>query len=192
MSERSPLWQAIYVLLVSVIVWVVVLVAAWFGTRADDALGHGPLPSGISPRNTYILTILTGALGMVAGGIIILGVRQSKYFARQFAWLTYLLVAGPLLLLLFAPMQRFGADPFLGLPGFLLGIPGRTIVAVALGALFLGSFDLRRLFPGSVSDVSSRSPATSPGNAAVRGLPGRFTPNAWRALSFMQEEAQRI
>jgi hypothetical protein len=30
------------------------------------------------------------------------------------------------------------------------------------------------------------------GGGAVKGLPGRFTPNAWRALSNMQQEAQRF
>jgi ATP-dependent Clp protease ATP-binding subunit ClpC len=40
--------------------------------------------------------------------------------------------------------------------------------------------------------TESATPAPRVTNKSVRGLPGRFTPNAWRALSAMQEEAQRF
>ena len=72
------------------------------------------------------------------------------------------------------------------------------VVAVSLGALFIGGIDLRKAMPGLVLESAAPpAPRASAGGgggggATVRGLTGRFTPNAWRALSAMQEEAQRF
>ena len=192
MSDRSPLWQAISAVLVAAVVWVTLMLAAWFADRTDFFLGHGPLPSGFTTINAYIATLLTGVLGVLTGGATMIGVRQGKYFTPQFAWLIYALVAGPLLLILVSPMQRFGYEAFMGLPEFLVRAPGRMVVSFALGALLIGNIDVRRLLPGFVSEAPAKAPATRPSGSGVRGLPGRFTPNAWRALSFMQEEAQRF
>ena len=191
MVERSPFKQAMSAVLISLIVLASVVVTSWFVARTADALGSGPLPSGLHPRNAYILSLVTGLLTVAAGGITLLGVRQAKYFTPQFAWLVYVVVIAPLLLLLFTPLSRFGYDAFLGLPPFLMGAPGRTVIGVALGALLLGSLDLRRVLPGLIHESARRVPLV-PGTTVIRGLPGRFTPSAWRALSFMQEEAQRF
>ena len=191
MVERSPVKQAMSAVLISFIVLGVIAAAAWFVTRSAEALGTGPLPSTLPPRNAYILTIATGLLSFAAGGITLLGVRQAKFFTPQFAWLVYLIVSVPLVLLLFTPLQRFDHPAFYGLPLFLMSAAGRTVVAVSVGALLLGALDLRRVMPGLVHE-SARPVPLVPGTTVVRGLPGRFTPNAWRALSFMQEEAQRF
>ena len=191
MVERSPVKQAMSAVLISFIVLAVIAAAAWFVTRTAEALGTGPLPSTLPARNAYILTVATALLSAATGGVTLLGVRQAKYFTPQFAWLVYLIVSVPLVLLLFTPLQRFGHEAFAGLPPFLMSAAGRTTVAVAMGALLIGALDLRRIVPGLIHE-SARPVALVPGTTVVRGLPGRFTPNAWRALSFMQEEAQRF
>ena len=191
MVERSPVKQAMSAVLISFIVLAVIAAATWFVTRTVDALGTGPLPSTLPARNAYILTIATGLLSVATGGVTLLGVRQAKFFTPQFAWLVYVIVSVPLVLLLLTPLQRFDHPTFLGLPTFLMSAAGRAVVAVAVGALLLGSLDLRRIVPGLVHE-SARPVPLVPGTTVVRGLPGRFTSNAWRALSFMQEEAQRF
>ena len=190
MPERSPVWQAVRAVFISAIVLSVVLAAAWLIDMADGRLGHGPLPSGIDPSAVRLFTLMIAGAGLAAGGVMLLGVRQAKYFTPKFAWIVYVLVGLPLIVLLFVPLQRFGTDAFGGLPGFLVSVPERTVVGVALGALILGSIDLRRVVPALV-DQSARVPR-GVATTAVRGLPGRFTPNAWRAFSFMQEEATRF
>lgn len=192
MQERSLMWQAVGALGISLVVFAVVLVTSWFVFRVDGVLlgSSPPLPSGVQPLNAYILTILTAVLGLLSGGAVMIGVRQGRYFTRQFAWVIYALVALPLIALLVTPLQRGGHPAFFGLPTWLVSVEGRSIVSVALGALFLGALDLRRITPGLVLQSSRPAPRVS--NTAVRGLPGRFTPSAWRALSFMQEEAQRF
>ena len=194
MTERSISWQVLYAVVVSALVWGLALAAAWFADRTGSSLGHGPLPSGLAAGDAYLSTLISVVLGGLAGGFMLLGVRQGKYFTQRFAWVLYLLVALPMALLVLTPMQRFGDEPFLGLPDFLMGAPGRMVLAVAVGALVIGAIDLRRLFPGWVSEQAVRAqqqPArVTP--TSVRGLPGRFTPPAWRALSAMQEEAQRF
>ncbi|MEX2598217.1 MAG: Clp protease N-terminal domain-containing protein [Dehalococcoidia bacterium] len=196
MSERSPFWQAIAALFVSIIVLVIVLFAAWLADRTDAALGHGPLPSTLGPRNAYIATLLTVLFGMLAGGALMLGVRQSHHITRRFAWLVYGLVCLPLLALLFTPMQRFGHAPFLSLPEFLMSMPARAVITVGLGSLLFSGIDLSRVMPfvskQSARFASQKKETASPAQGPVKGLPGRFTPNAWRALSNMQEEAQRF
>lgn len=192
MPEKTQSWQILYAILVSVLVWAVILFAAWFADRTDGYLGHGPLPSAFNPRNAYIASIVTSLLALLSGAVMIIGVRQSRYFTR-FAWLVYALVALPMLVLIAFPMQRFGALPFWGFPEFLMNVPARMIVATSLGALLFGSIDLRRYLTPLV-EQPTRLPAQNTENptSAVRGLPGRFTPNAWKALSYMQEEAQRF
>ena len=199
MKERSPLWQTISALLISTIVLTSVVFTMWFVDRADEALlgKSPPLPSGLRPSSAYLLTILTGILGMISGGVVLLAIRQARYFAPGYAWVVSVLVGLPLVALLFVPLQRGGGPEFIGLPVFLLSLPARTVVAVALGALFIGGIDLRKVIPGLVLESAAAPPAPrvsagAGGGATVRGLTGRFTPNAWRALSAMQEEAQRF
>ena len=172
----------------------------WFVDRADESLlgKSPPLPSGLRPSSAYLLTIITALLGIISGGVVLLAIRQTRYFAPGYVWLVTVLVGLPLVALLFVPLQRGGAPEFIGLPVFLLSLPARMVVASALGALFIGGIDLRKVMPGLVLE-SAAAPAPrasagagAGGGATVRGLTGRFTPNAWRALSAMQEEAQRF
>ena len=172
----------------------------WFVDRADESLlgKSPPLPSGLRPSSAYLLTIVTALLGIISGGVVLLAIRQTRYFAPGYVWLVTVLVGLPLVALLFVPLQRGGAPEFIGLPVFLLSLPARMVVASALGALFIGGIDLRKVMPGLVLE-SAAAPAPrasagagAGGGATVRGLTGRFTPNAWRALSAMQEEAQRF
>lgn len=192
MQERNLYWQGVSALLISLIVLAVVATAAWFTHRVDSVLlgSSPPLQSGVTFFNSFMLTLLSAVAAIVSGATVLVGVKQAKYFTRQFAWLVYLAVAVPFVVLLLTPLQRGGYDGFFGLPSWMLAAEGRAIMGVALGALFLGTIDLRRCVPGLILESARpvpRVPAT-----AVRGLPGRFTPNAWRALSFMQEEAQRF
>ena len=200
MKERSPLWQTIGALLISTIVLTSVGFTMWFVDRADESLlgKSPPLPSGLRPSSAYLLTIVTALLGIISGGVVLLAIRQTRYFAPGYVWLVTVLVGLPLVALLFVPLQRGGAPEFIGLPVFLLSLPARMVVASALGALFIGGIDLRKVMPGLVLE-SAAAPAPrasagagAGGGATVRGLTGRFTPNAWRALSAMQEEAQRF
>ena len=188
MTDRSTKWQAIVALVISALVLALLIGAAWFAENVDNALGHGPLPSGITPGNAYIASLLVTGLALLAAGATLVGVRQAKFVTRRFAWLVYALVGVPLVLLLLAPAQRHGFDAFLGLPAFLVGMPGRMIIAGTLGALFFGSLDIRRL-PGL---GAPGTPSKDAGGQTLRGLPGRFTPSAWRVLSMMQEEARRF
>jgi hypothetical protein len=190
MSDKSTIWQIVNALLIAIIVLALVGTASWFVQRADDALGHGPLPSGLAPTNAYVLTLVTAVLGLLTGGAVAIGMRQVKFITREFAWIVYVLVALPLLALLFTPLQRFGHEAFAGLPSWLVGMSARTVIAVALGSVLIGAIDLRRVLPGMVQESARALPRVD--GTAMRGLPGRFTPNAWRALSFMQEEAQRF
>jgi hypothetical protein len=192
MQERSLFWQGVGALLISLIVLTVVGTTAWFTHRVDNVLlgSSPPLPSGVNFLNSFILTVLSGLVAVLSGAVTLVGIKQAKYFTRQFAWLVYVVVSVPLIALLLTPLQRGGHDAFLGLPGWMMATEGRAILGVALGALFLGSLDLRRVIPGLVLESARPTPRVS--TTAVRGLPGRFTPNAWRALSFMQEEAQRF
>jgi len=192
MQERSSKRQAFIALLISSVVLGTVLISVWFLDKAADVLrgSNPPLPSGVPPTNAYLLTLAIGVLGMVAAGVTLMGVGQGKYFTRRFAWVIYVLVGLPFLAILAAPLQRGGHEAFMSLPGWLLAPSGRGVIAASMGALVLGSIDLRRVMPGLVLESSrvtrrSRSPA-------IRGLPGRFTAQAWRALSYMQEEAQRF
>ena len=185
--------QLALVLLFTIVVWSLVLLAAWFADNADDSLGHGPLPTGITTVNAYFLTLLSGLTGLVVGGVMIVGVRGSAYYARRYSWLVYVLVVAPLVAILFVPLQRFGSDPFLGLPSSLVGAPGRMVVASSLGALLLGMAGLRLLFKAPPDEGASAAlTQRAAGGTVSRDVPGRFTALAWRALSFMQEEAKRF
>lgn len=194
MQERTLFWQAVGALLISLIVLAVVGTTAWFTHRVDDVLlgSSPPLPSGITFLSSLILAVLAGLAAVVSGAVALIGIKQAKYFTRQFAWVVYVVVALPLTLVLLTPLQRGGHSAFLGLPSWLLAVEGRAVIGVALGALFLGSLDLRRIVPRLVLESARPVARVSTSPTAVRGLPGRFTPNAWRALSFMQEEAQRF
>ena len=192
MAERSNLWQAIIALVISTAMLGFLTLAAWFIERSDNLFGHGPLPSGLDPRGAYVLTLLSSLFAVLAGGITLLGVRQAKYFTRRFAWLIYLVVGVPALLLLFAPITRHGSDHFAGLPEYLSGIPGHILFATALGALFIGGVDLRSLVPSRWLLSGARPGAARTPAGLVQGLPGRLTSQAWRVLSVMQEEARRF
>jgi hypothetical protein len=192
MAEGSPARQATSVIGASIGLWILVLLVAWFVEGTDRALGHGPLPSALNGLAAYLRTILVGVLGIVVGGAMIVGVRGSAHFGQRYSWLIYVFVVAPLVLVLLIPLERFNAGTFLGLPAFLVGIPGRMVIATSLGALLFGSLGLRVLFKapadeGAAAALSQRSSGTS----AV-AAPGRFTGLAWRALSFMQEEARRF
>ena len=171
-----------------------VLLAAWFVDGTDSALGHGPLPSALNGLAAYLRTILVGIMGIVVGAMMIVGVRGSGHFGARYSWLIYVFVVAPLVLLLFIPLERFNSGPFLGLPGFLVGIPGRMVIATSLGALLFGSLGMRVLFraPADEGAAVALTQRTSGGGAVRDTAPGRFTGLAWRALSFMQEEAKAL
>ncbi len=194
MTEKSPARQATFVILASFFLWGLVLLAAWFVEGTDSALGHGPLPSALDGLAAYLRTLLVGVIGIAVGGAMIVGVRGSAHFGERYSWLIYVFVVVPLVLLLFIPLERFSAGTFLGLPGFLVGIPGRMVIATSLGALLLGTLGLRVLLKAPPDEGAARAltQRSNVGGAARDAAPGRFTGLAWRALSFMQEEAKRF
>ncbi|MEK9659344.1 MAG: Clp protease N-terminal domain-containing protein [Chloroflexota bacterium] len=191
MTDRTPTRQLLYALAISFAVLVLVVLTSWLAWRVDAAVGHGPLPPSVPYRSAYILAVLVSLLGIASGAGVIVGVRQAKYITSQFAWLAYAIVGLPLLLLSIVPLQRYGDPAWGGLPEFLVSVPARSVFVMALGVLLFGGVDIRRLLSRSTGPAAEggqvRVNAT-----AVRGLPGRFTPPAWRALSVMQEEAQRF
>lgn len=194
MTEKSPARQATSVILASIVLWALLLLAMWFAEGTDRTLGHGPLPSALSGLAAYLRTILVGVIGIVVGGAMIVGVRGSAQFGARYSWLIYVFVVGPLVLMLFIPLERFNSGTFLGLPAFLVGIPGRMVIATSLGALLLGTLGLRVLLkaPPDEGAAAALTQRSSGGGAARDAAPGRFTGLAWRALSFMQEEAKRF
>jgi hypothetical protein len=191
MTDRSPTQQLLYALAIALAVLLAVLVTGWLAFRMDTAVGHGPLPPSVPFRSAYVLALLLSVLGVVSSAGIIIGVRQAKYVTTQFAWLTYAIVGAPLLALALVPLQRFGEPAWGGLPEFMVSVPARGVFIMALGILLLGGVDLRRLFSRSAGS-SSEGAQVRVSATGMRGLPGRFTPPAWRALSVMQEEAQRF
>ena len=182
------------VILASIILWVLVLLAAWFVEGTDSALGHGPLPSALNGLAAYLRTLLVAVFGIVVGGAMIVGVRGSAQYGERYSWLIYVFVVVPLLILLFIPLERFNAGTFLGLPSFLVGIPGRMVIATALGSVLLGTLGMRVLLKAPPDEGAARAltQRSSAGSASRDAAPGRFTGLAWRALSFMQEEAKRF
>jgi len=195
-QSPSSFRQAVIAVVFSAIVLALIAVTAWFAGYADDRFGHGPLPSGLDWRRAYLATLLVGLSGVVCGAGVVMGMRAIKQYALTFAWLAYVVLTGALVLWFFAPIQRFGAPPFLGLPEFLVSVAGRMVVTVALGALLLGGVDFRRIRIGKPAPAPAPEPiaagAARSERTVIRGLPGRFTPNAWRSLSFMQDEAKRF
>ena len=193
MTERSPARQATTVILASVILWALVLLAAWVVEGTDRALGHGPLPSSLSAFAAYLRTLLVAVVGVLVGGAMIVGVRGSAQFGERYSWLIYIFVVAPLVLLLFVPLERFNTGTFLGLPDFLVGIPGRMVIATALGSVLLGAVGMRFLVKIPPDEGATRVINRRPGTGALADTaPGRFTGLAWRALSFMQDEAKRF
>jgi hypothetical protein len=191
MTDRTPTQQLLYALAISLAVLVLVLVTGWLAYRVDAAVGHGPLPPSVPFRSAYVLALLLSVLGLLSGAGIIVGVRQAKYITTQFAWLAYAIVGLPLLVLAIVPLQRFGEPAWGGLPEFLVCVPARAVFVMALGVLLFGGVDIRRLRSRAGGAAAEGAPVRVSATA-VRGLPGRFTPAAWRALSVMQEEAQRF
>ncbi len=194
MTEKSPARQATSVIVASIALWILVLLVAWFVEGTDRALGHGPLPSALNGLAAYLRTLLVGVLGVVVGAAMIVGVRGSSHFGARYSWLIYVFVVAPLVLMLFIPLERFSSGTFLGLPAFLVGIPGRMVIATSLGALLFGTLGLRVLFKAPADEGASAalSQRSSGGGLSRDAAPGRFTGLAWRALSFMQEEAKRF
>ena len=181
--ERSSWVQAIIAIGVSAVVLGLLALTLYFVDRFDNVLGHGPLPSGVSELWAYLGTLLTGGLALLSAAVTLIGVKQAKYATRQYAWLVYAVVGVPLAVLLFMPLQRYGAEAFLDLPDVLVGVPGRVMVGATLGALFLGGVDVRKVF--------SRRPQAAAEGDAPTGR-GRFTPLAWTVLNSMEGEAKRF
>ena len=192
MTEKSPARQATSVILASIALWILLLLAMWFAEGTDRTLGHGPLPSALSGLAAYLRTILVGIVGVVVGGAMIVGVRGSAQFGARYSWLIYVFVVAPLVLMLFIPLERFSSGAFLGLPAFLVGIPGRMVIATSLGALLLGTLGMRVLLKAPPDEGAAAALTQRSTGGAAAAAPGRFTGLAWRALSFMQEEAKRF
>lgn len=188
MSDKTGKWQALTAIVIAAAVLGVIFFSSWLAFNFDNALGHGPLPTGVSSNNAHIASLLITLAALISGGATIAGLRQSKIIIPKFAWLAYVLVCVPLVLIILMPLRRYGFDTFANLPEFLLVMPSRMIISCSLGALFLGGFDVRR-FPGlGASEVQS----TTPDGQSMRGVPGRFTPTAWRVLSQMQTQAKKF
>ena len=195
MEERSSRWQrAIFVaVIISMAVLGILILAAWLAHRTDNALGTGPLPSNLSGRGAYVLTLITALLGLGAGGAVFIGAAIAREGAGRFSWVYWVVVGVPGMMLLLVPLNTFGNSPWADLPPFLVSVPAHVVVAVALGAVVLGGLDVLKWVSGKSLSRRLAATGTTPVAAApARGLPGRFTPSAWRTLAMMQEEARRF
>ncbi len=193
MVERVSRWQwaVPMAVTISAAALAVLLAAAWLAHRTDNALGNGPLPSNLTGRGAYGLTLVTALLGLGGGGAVIIGASMARQMAGRFSWVYYLAIGVAGLLLMLVPLRTFGNETWAGLPPFMVSVPAHVVVAVALGALVLGGIDVMRWVPVGLLGRGLTMAGTSMA-APARGLPGRFTPSAWRALSMMQEEAHRF
>ena len=140
-----------------------------------------------------MLTLITALLGLGAGGAVFIGAAIVREVAGRFAWVYGVVVGVPGVLLLLVPLNTFGNSPWADLPPFLVSVPAHVVVAVALGAVVLGGLDVLKWVPGKSLSRRLAATGTTPVAASpARGLPGRFTPSAWRTLAMMQEEARRF
>ena len=177
---------------ISVLVLLVIVAVAYYAYRADGILGHGPLPSSTSAAGAYTITLLVALLGILVSGLTYFVITQTGTLTGRFSWLPYVLVGGVLLLLLLVPLGRFGTEPWGGLPAFLVSVPTQLVAAAGLGVLVFHGLGVS-LLPASWRARAVGATATAAaGNPVIQGLPGRFTPSAWRVLAYMQEEAKRF
>ena len=189
MTDKTRAQQLTIAFAIAALLLVLLLISAYVADRVDGALGHGPLPSGLGSGRAFLATLLAGAMAAVSGGATLIGLRQAKYSAPQQAWVVYALVALPLVVLLLVPLQLYGASTFVGLPDWLVGVPGRMVLAVTVGALLLGGIDIRAL---RVGGRVGRTGGAGGSGSRLAGASGRFTSSASRVLSYMQEEARRF
>ena len=196
MASRPTSWRTTLLIAVAVSAAAVAVLfaAAWLADRADNALGHGPNASHLTGRSaaTYGLTLVTGLLGIAGGGATLLSVSLTQHLAVRYRLLPYVALGIPSILLLLVPLDAYPRDPWGGLPPFMVSAPAHAVVGMALGALLFGALDVRRWLPGRWIDRQVATAGIQAAATATRGLPGRFTPGAWRVLSFMQEEAHRF
>lgn len=180
---------------ISLIVVLIVGAAGWVAFRIDAVLGHGPLPSDRSIRDAYILTAVVGVLAIVAGLVAIIGSIVVRESANRFISFFYLLVGIILLAILCIPLRPYGSDPWRDFPEFALTVPARLIVGVALGSLIVTIPSIQARIAKVVTfkrKIDLPATGTPVASTATRGLPGQFTPAAWRSLWHMQEEARRF
>jgi hypothetical protein len=181
--------------LIATALLLVAVIVGWLAFRLDGALGHGPLPSDRSGKETYVLTIVTAFLGIVAGGAALVATALVRETASRYVWLFYSIVGVLVLLLLLTPLRPYGNDSWIGLPEFIVTVPAKLVFGVMLGALLFTIGDVQRQvsrlvrFRRRIDMPGPGAPVTS---TATRGLPGQFTPAAWRSLWHMQEEARRF
>ncbi len=193
MTNRSGVAQVLFALAISAIAVGVILGISSYAYRADKILGHGPLASSVSSSEGYLITLVVAGLAILSAGVTYVGLVRTKSLTGRFSWLPQVIIAVTLLLLVLVPLQRFGSSSWGGVPTFLVSMPSRMVVALTLGFLFFHAIE-RLLRPASLRDQGGLGATTSVGGSAtaIRGLPGRFTPGAWRVLAAMQEEAKRF
>ena len=190
MNARSEVWQLISALTVATAVLLVTLAVGYYAYRADDVLGHGPLPSGTSGAEAYTITLLVGVLGVLTGGMTVVGLVHTRGLTGRFYGVPYGIVVVVLLLALLVPLRRFGVDPWGGLSPFLVSVPARMVIGTTLGVVLLsglGPILVPFGWRGQGRDITDGL-----ASAGVGGIAGRFTSSGWRVLSYMQEEAKRF
>ncbi len=195
--DRTAWRQLLIAVGISAVVIAVFLTIAYYAYRSDNVLGHGPLPSSTSNSGAYAITILVALLTILSAGVSYAGVTQTRGFTGRFFWVPYLLVEGIFALLLLVPLRRFGVDAWGGLPTYMVSVPTQLMAAVTLGFLWVPTLSIRLIPPAWRGQAAAVARGTSAAarplsRAAIRGLPGRFTPSAWRVLSHMQEAARRF
>jgi hypothetical protein len=191
MNQRSAVRQVASAVVISVIVVLVLFGAIYYAYRADGALGHGPLPSSASSSTAYAITLVVAFFAVLSAVVAYVGVTQTRGLTGRFYWLPYILVGVLLLLVLLLPLHRFGSESFIGVPDFLVSVPAQVLAGVALGFLVLNNLGAN-FVPVGWRGQSTGATASASVKVPIRGLPGRFTPSAWRVLGYMQEEAKRF
>lgn len=193
MNTRTDIWQLVSALVIAILLLLVAFGVGYYADQADEVLGHGPLPSSVTGSEAYLITLFLSLLSIVAGGLTVVGLSQTRGLTGRFYWLSQGIVLVVLTGTLLIPLQRFGIEPWAGTPLFLVSVPTRMVLGVILGFVALSTLG-SQLIPFSWRGTSAGNYGSGLVSAGVSGggIAGRFTPSAWRVLSYMQEEARRF
>lgn len=116
--------------------------STWLITRADLALGRGPLPSTLSIAGAYAVSIVSALAALGALALVLALPRLARAQPRGSARLALALVAIPAGLLLLVPAPRFGIEGGALAPAYLSTLASRTLLSAVLAAAIAGWFRL--------------------------------------------------
>jgi hypothetical protein len=192
MNTRTDIWQLVSAIVIAIFLLLVAFAVGYYADQVDEVLGHGPLPSSVTGSEAYLITLFLALLSVVAGGMTVIGLSQTRGLTGRFYWLAQGLVLIILTLTLLIPLRRFGVEPWAGMPLFLVSVPTRMVLGVILGFVTLATLGPQFVPFAWRGKISSYGSGLVSAGVSGGGISGRFTPSAWRVLSYMQEEARRF